>query len=228
MQASTPISSGQAIAPSGEGSPTRWAVAGFLIYLVAWPVTLMAALLAVDLAAGIVGADTSAGTIGLSIRNAVHPVVWGLVVAGIALPIGRRFVPGVAGSRTGWAILVVGLVIAAVADFLSMEFVRERFGYYDPEMAGWAGLAPAGLVAVALAAWATLSLPADRAASLAALTAATGLILVLILQPSLPGLSDGIDPSSLPLVIALGLGVTYAALAFIVAARYALRARLGG
>lgn len=228
MQAPTPISTGQAIAPPAPGSPTLWAVAGFALYLVSWPLTIIGALFTLDLVAGLLGLDTSSGTIGLSVRNAFHPPAWGLAVALVALPIGRRLVPGVAATRGAWVVLVVGLAIGAVVDFLVIEFVRERFGYYDPEATGWLGFAPPALVAVALAGWAALSLPPARGGALAALTVVTALTLAMIILPSLPGASDGIDAPSVPLVASLGVAVVYAGLVVALAFRHARRARAVG
>lgn len=68
---------------------------------------------------------------------------------------------------------------------------------------GLAIAAPPAIVGVALAAWAALALPRPNRATLVALAAAAAVGFVLAMLPSLGGLSDGIDPESIHLVVSL-------------------------
>jgi hypothetical protein len=115
--------------------------------------------------------------------------------------------------------LGVGLVVATVVIALGNEFVRARYGYYDPEYQGLSFFAGPALVAVALATWAALAVPRDGilAPGAAMLTAAAGLAMALL--PSLPGTADGIDAESLPLAGAFVVGIGYAVVAAVLVVR---------
>jgi hypothetical protein len=133
----------------------------------------------------------------------------------------------VAGIRFGWpgtAMLAGGLVIAAAATTLGDEFVRARFDVYEPRAMGLTLFTGPAIVAVGLATWAALAVPASGAIvpALAALAAAACLALSLL--PSVPGLDDGIDATSIPLVLAFTVGIAYATLAVVLVARHAVAA----
>lgn len=199
---------------------SRWAAIGFGLYVVVGIASLFAVATFEGTIFGPFGIEVAAGTVGLSLRNGLHHVVWGLAVALVAVPIGRRLVPAVAFDRPLAAfVLVCGALLAGVSEFLLNEWARDRFGYFDPEYVGFAGFAPAATLAQALAAWAALSVPrASRSALLGVLLAAVG-SLALALLPSLPGVVDGIDPASIPLVIVLLLDGAFAGVALVLARR---------
>jgi hypothetical protein len=199
--------------------PAIWTIAGFVLYVLAG----MGSLLALSLVDGALlapfGLRAEAGTLGLSVRNGLHAIAWGGLVAVVTVPLGRRLVDGLRFTTTGWAMLAVGLALATVVIALGDEFVRARYGMYDAEYQGLSFFAGPALVAVALATWAALAVPRDGvlAPGAAMLTAAGGLAISLL--PSAPGAADGIAPESMPLVGAFVVAVAYTALAAIVVVR---------
>lgn len=199
--------------------PAIWTIAGFVLYVLAG----MGSLLALSLVDGALlapfGLRAEAGTLGLSVRNGLHAIAWGLLVATAAAPLGRRLVEGVRFTTTGWVMLVVGLVLATIVIALGDEFVRARYGYYDPEYQGLSFFAGPALVAVALATWASLAVPRYGVVVPGAtmLTAVGGLAMSLL--PSVPGAADGIAAESIPLVAAFVVAVAYAGTASILVAR---------
>jgi hypothetical protein len=197
--------------------PALWTIAGFVLYVVGWVGSYLV-LFALE---GVVAPirDAEAGTLAWSLRNGMHGLVWGALVVAAAAPLGRRFIPGLRFQALGWAILAVGLVLAAVVIALGNEFVRARYGVYDPEYQGLSFFAGPALIAVALATWAALAVPRDGvlAPGAAMLTAAAGLAMALL--PSLPGTADGIEPTSVPLAGAFVIGIGYAAVAAVLVVR---------
>jgi hypothetical protein len=228
MQSSSQGATGQTSARAVISGPIVWALVGLVLYVLAGMASLIVAVFAAEALLTALGFRVEPGTFAWSVRNATHPLVWGPAVAGLSLPIGRRLVPGLAVRPTGWALLVAGLVLAAGTELLVEEFVRERFGYYEADSIGWTVFTSPALVAVALSAWATRCVPAGHGVSLAVLTATAGMALFASLAPSLAGLADGIDPSSVPLVVVLGGGVAYASLAVVSALRHGLGVRPHG
>lgn len=196
-----------------------WTLTGFILYVLGG----MAAILATTVLDGVLlhpfGLRAEAGTLGLSVRNGYHAIVWGVLVAAVAAPLGRRLVDGIRFTMSGWAMLATGLALAAVVITLGCEFVRQRVGYYDPDAQGLSGFAGLALVAVALATWAALAVPAAGvlAPAAAVLTAAAGLAMSLL--PSIPGAADGIAADSVPLGAAFLGGLAYAGLATILVTR---------
>ena len=191
--------------------PALWTLAGFVIYVLgAFGGLLLIVVIEAPLLA-MFGLRAEAGTLGLSVQNGLHAIAWGLLTAAVAWPLGRRLVPGSRFGVLGWAMLLVGLVIAAFAMTLGNEFVRARYGRYDPEYQGLSLFAGPAIVAIALATWAALAVPRSGVLvpGAAMLTAAAGLVLSLV--PSIPGASDGVDAASIPLVAAFLVGVGYAA-----------------
>ena len=199
--------------------PALWTIAGFVLYVFGWIGSMLIWMLAERFLLEPFGLRAQAGTIGLSIRNGLHALVWGLLVAAVAAPLGRRLVEGIRFPRTGWMMLGVGLLIATVVIALGNEFVRARYGYYDSEYQGLSFFAGPALVAVALATWAALAVPRDGvpAPGAAMLTAAAGLAMALL--PSLPGTADGIDAESVPLAGTFVVGIGYAMVAAVLVVR---------
>jgi hypothetical protein len=193
--------------------PALWTVAGFVLYVLGWIGSLLSLYLLERVLLEPIGIRPESGTLGLSVRNGLHAIVWGALVAAVAAPLGRRLVPGMRFRASGWAMLAAGLVVAAVIIALGNEFVRARYGLYDGEYQGLSFFAGPAVVAVALATWAALAVP--RAGVVvpgsAMLTAAAGLAMSLL--PSLPGATDGIEAASLPLVGGFLVAVGYAGLA---------------
>ena len=187
-----------------------WAVAGVVLYVLAAIGSLLSIATVERLVPGL-GDQVAAGTIGLSIRNGVHPLVWGALGAAAAVPIGRRLVDDLRFGAVGWIVLLIGLALAAVTTFLVDELTRARFGYFDPDMTGFTVFAGPALVAIALAAWAALAVPSGRGLPLVAATIAAVASLALALLPSIDGLRDGIDPESLPLAGVFLVDVLFAA-----------------
>ena len=179
-----------------------WTVAGLVLYVLIGTASLFVSLGIAGFVLGTNGIDTAAGTHGLSIRNAAHPIVWGLAVAAASVPVGRRLVDGLRFSTAAWCVLVLGLVLATVTTYLVAEFVRTRYGVFDPEYAGFSFFAGPAVVAIALAAWATLATPRGNGIVLAGATVAAAAGLALALLPSVGGAADGVDASSIPIVAA--------------------------
>jgi hypothetical protein len=118
--------------------------------------------------------------------------------------------------------LVAGLVLASAVTLLGNEFVRARFGYFDPEYQGLTVFSGPALVAIALATWAALAVPREGVLvpAAAALTAAAGLAMTLL--PSIGGADDGIAAASMPIVVAFVLAACYAALAGVLVVRHSV------
>lgn len=201
--------------------PGLWTLSGFVLYILGGLGSLLAIAWLESFVIGPLllaprGIDTGAGTLGLSVRNGLHAIAWGLLVVAIAAPLGRRLVAGIRFTAAGWITLAVGLGIAAVVTMLGAEFVRARYGVYDPEYQGLSFFVGPAVVAVALATWAALAVPGDGVLvpGAAVLTATVGLAMSLL--PSVPGASDGLRAESMPLVgafvVALGYGVVAALL----------------
>lgn len=203
-----------------------WTIAGIVLYVLGAIASLLALALLENVFLRPFGVRPEAGTFALSLRNGIHDIAWGLLVAAVAAPLGRRIVPGIRFATAGWLVLAGGLVIAAAATTLGEEFVRARFGMYEPRAQGLTIFTGPALVAVALATWAALAVPSSGilAPGTAALTAAAGLALSLL--PSIPGASDGIDTESRPLVAVFATGVAYAIVAVVLVVRHAVMPRL--
>lgn len=199
---------------------STWAGAGFVLYVAIGILSLFVVAATQGFVFGPFGIEVAAGTIGLSLRNGFHHIVWTLSVAGLAVPLGRRLVPGARfASPTGLILLIVGSALAGATEFLINEWARDRFMYYDPEYVGFAGFAPAAIVAVAAAAWAARCLPRrSRATLLIVLGLAVAGFGIAVL-PSIGGLGDGIDPGSIPLASTLLADGAFAVIAVVIARR---------
>jgi hypothetical protein len=192
------------------GGPAMWALAGLGLYLVVGAGSLFLTGLVADPILGAMGLPVEAGKIGLSVRNAIHPIAWGVMVAVASVPIGRRLVGEIRFSLAGNVLLGVGLGLAAITWFLGEEFVRARYEYFDPEYIGFSLIAWPAIVAVALAGWAALAAPPNQRTALAGLLLLAAAGLGLALLPSMIGAADGIRPENVPLAIAFLLDVLYA------------------
>jgi len=203
-----------------------WAIAGVVLYVLGGIGSLLALATIEHLVPGL-GEQVAAGTVGLSIQNGLHPLVWGLVVAGASIPIGRRLIENLRFGAAGGLVLLVGLALASITTFLVDEFVRARFGYFDPEMTGFSLFAGPALVAIGLASWAALAVPSGLGLPLVAEAVAAVASLALALLPSVGGLGDGMDPESLPLAGVLLLDLVFAAAALLLVLRTALASGAG-
>lgn len=188
---------------AGGSGVGRWALAGLVLYPVGWFASFLALATVERLVLEPLGLRPEAGMVSLSIRNGLHQIVWGVAVAVVAVPIGRRLVRDIRFDLAGVAVLAVGLVLAALTELLVIEFARLRYGYVDTDSVGLAILAPPAIVAVALAVWAAMAVPRPNRAALLLLAAVAALGLGLTMLPSIGGLSDGIDPESIGLAASL-------------------------
>jgi hypothetical protein len=175
-----------------------WALAGFVLYVVGGLAMLFVSAWLAEVILESLGTQVQPGTLAWSIRNAFHPIVWGAFVAGASLPIGSRLVPGLRFGMGGWAVLATGLALATVTELLVAEFVRARYGLFDPEYAGVSFFASPALVAIALAGWAARAVP-RRVMPLVTATILAVVGLGIALLPSVGGAADGIDAESIPI-----------------------------
>jgi hypothetical protein len=122
--------------------------------------------------------------------------------------------------RVSPAALVVGCAgvgIAAVLEFLLVEWTSARFGYPDPDFVGWTAWLFALVVAVAMAAVAAIVAPPDRRLLPRLATIASAVLTLLVVALNARGLSDGIDADSWPLAVLVGLAGLYSVVAAAVA-----------
>jgi hypothetical protein len=193
---------------AGAAGVVLWAIAGFALYVLLGVASIFLTLV-FDPVLEAAGTRVEAGELGLSIRNALHPPVWGILVAAAAMPIGRRLVAGVRFSRAGWLVLAAGLVLATVTWLLIEEFVRSRMPSFDTEYVGFTILSYPALVAVALLGWAAAAVPRGVGGPMLVLLALAAVALAVALVPSIPGVADGIEPGNLPLAIVFMVDVAY-------------------
>ena len=196
----------------GIAGQTAWALAGFGLYIAGAFGAIFIVVLVEQLVLVPLGVRVEAGHAGLSIRNALHPLAWGGLVAALAMPVGRRLVPEVRFSPAGWLVLVSGLTLGALTLLLVFEWVRARFGYLDTEYVGSSLYVWPAMVAIALAGWATLAAPPGRRIVLSAATMVAIAGLGASLFPSVAGAADGIEAGSIPLAGAFVADVVYAAI----------------
>lgn len=205
--------------PIGGIGVGRWAVAGAVLYVVGFIASLLGIATIERLVLEPLGVRAEAGELSLSVRNGVHQAVWGLTVAAVAVPIGRRLVIGLRFDTIGVAILVVGLVLAGLIELFLNEFDRARNGMFDPDHVGLMLAAPPAIVAVALAVWAARAAPGPHRGPLLALAAVAAVGFVVAVVPSLGGVTDGIEPGSLGLAVSLLGSSGFAVLALAIARR---------
>jgi hypothetical protein len=204
------VNVGIATGDRGSQRVLAWAAAGALLYVLLGMASIIIVAMFEELIAAPIGLAAEAGTQGWGVVLGAHPIVWGTLTALTAAWLGRRLVPGVTFGLGGAALLGLGLLLAAVTTYLLHEFVRERYGWFDPEYAGFALFAAPAVVAVALAAWAALATPGRGWRVLVAAQLAAIAALGLAIGPSVPGLGDGIRASSLPLAACLMIDSVYA------------------
>jgi hypothetical protein len=192
---------------SGQGAAV-WALAGFLLYLLGGMATLFVSAWLAEAILGSLGLLVQPGTLAWSIRNAFHPIVWGVFVAGVSMPIGSRLVPGLRFGVGGWVVLATGIALATAAELLVAEFVRARYGLFDAEYAGLSYFAGPALVAIALAGWAALAAP-RRVMLLVTATILAVVGLGIALVPSVGGAADGIDTESIPIAAVFTANAMY-------------------
>jgi hypothetical protein len=200
----------RAIEESRGSGIALWALAGFALYVLGGAVSLFITALLVDPMLTSLGMPVEAGEIGLSVRNALDPVAWGVLVACVSVPIGRRLVPGIRFAPAGWVVLAIGVVLASLTWFLLEEFVRGRFEYVDVDYVGFTVFTWLALVAIALCGWAALAVPRGSGGPLAVLLALAVTGMGLALVPSVPGVADGIEPENLPLALVFLVDLVYA------------------
>jgi hypothetical protein len=203
----------------GSRGVLLWTIAGFALYLLLGLASIFATVV-FEPALAAMGLRVEAGELGLSVRNALHPLVWGLLVAAVSVPIGRRLVPEIR-PRSGWLVLLVGLVLASATTLLMEEFVRARMSYFDLEYVGFTLLTWPALVAIALCAWAALAVPPGTSVPIAIplVVAVAGLSVALL--PSIAGAADGIEMENIPLALLFLVDVVYAVLCIAVVFRHA-------
>jgi hypothetical protein len=194
----------------GASGIALWTLAGFALYVLGGAVSIFLTAIVVDPLLEASDMPVEAGSIGLSLRNALQPIVWGCLVALPALPIGRRLIPGVRFRFGGWVLLATGLALAAVTWFLQEEFVRARYARFDPEYVGFSLFAWLALVAIALCGWASLAVRRGSGAPIAVLLALAVTGMGVALLPSVPGVADGMGPGHLPLGLMFFVDVAYA------------------
>jgi hypothetical protein len=142
---------------------------------------------------------------------ALHPIAWGVIAAAVAAWLGGRLLPGAVLIGPGPAAnLGVALALAALTTYLLHEFVRARYGWFDPEYAGLAIFAPSALVAIGLAGWAAAAIDRGRRGPLIVAQVGALIALAIALLPSLPGAADGIRASSIPLAAVFVLDAGFA------------------
>lgn len=190
--------------------PLLWAFTGLALYLLVGGGSLFVTAFTIDPLLAALGLPAQSGLLGLSIRNAVHPLVWGALVAAISMPLGRRLIGGTRFALDGWLVLATGLVLASATWFLTEEFVRARFAEIDVEYAGLSFFIWPAVVAVALSGWATLAIPRRAAIPPLTLLLLAVLGMAIALLPSAIGAGDGIEPGNIPLALVLLLDVGYA------------------
>lgn len=204
---------------AGRTGLAWWTLAGLGLFPVGWVASALAIATIERFVLEPVGLRAEAGELSLSIRNGIHQIAWGALVAAAAVPFGRGLVAGIRFRPSAAALLAVGLVIAATTQLLVFEFDRLRSGYVDADHVGMIIFAPPAIVAVALATWAAMAIPSPDRAVLIALAAIGAIGFALATIPSLPGLSDGIDPASVPLAVSLLVGAAFVVIAPVVARR---------
>lgn len=198
-------------AQSNAARVAVWAFLGFVVYALAAFGSLLLVATVEQVILEPLGLGGEPGTSSWGLVLASHPIAWGVIVAAVAAWFGGRLLPGafVAG-RGSAAHLVAGLALAAVTTYLLHEFVRERYGWSDPDYYGLSIFAPSALVAVALAGWAAAALDCGHRGALVALQVAALVGLAIALLPSVPGAADGIRPSSAPLAVVFVIDVAFA------------------
>lgn len=185
-----------------------WAAEGFVLYILLGPASLLATAIALGWLAPF-GWVAEAGTAAWGVRLAAQPPVWGVTVAVAATWLGRGLIPDLRPARGAALFLALGLALAAMTTYLLHEFVRERYGTFDPEYAGFVLFAAPAIVAAALVTWARTAVPRNHGSILLLLQVAATAGFGLVILPSVGGLGDGIRETSIPMAVILVLDAIY-------------------
>jgi hypothetical protein len=202
------------VEPSTPSIPARvaaWAALGLVVYVIAGPGSLLLVATVEQVILHPLGLGGEPGTSSWGVILALHPIAWGVIAAAVAAWLGGRLLPGAVHAGPGPAAnLGVALALAALTTYLLHEFVRARYGWFDPEYAGLAIFAPSALVAIGLAGSAAAAIGPERRGPLVGLQIAALVGLGIAFLPSLPGVQDGIQASSIPLAAVFVLDAGFA------------------
>jgi hypothetical protein len=188
-----------------------WAVLGLVVYVLVGFGSLLLVATVERVVLDPLGLGGEPGTSSWGWVLASHPIAWGVIVAAVAAWLGGRLLPGaVRAGPSSAAHLGTGLALAAVTTYLLHEFVRARYGWSDPEYYGLAIFAPSALVAIGLAGWAAAAIGRERRGPLIVAQMGAVAALAIALLPSLPGIQDGIQASSIPLAAVFVLDAGFA------------------
>lgn len=157
--------------------------------------------------------DTGAGTVWWGVRLAIWVAAWGFIAtAGVAVL--ARWTLGLwpRASTEDRLLLMVGVGLTTVLQFLLHEWIRAKFGAYDTEYAGWTAALPAAVIAVAVSAFAARTAPPWAALPPRVALGMSAIGIMTIVASNVTGLGDGVRPESWPLAILVGTGGLYALL----------------
>jgi len=191
---------------SGAGRTVIWTLLGAGSWLLAAIVAYAIATAATDVVR-IEGADFEAHRWRLSIFVALWGLLAGASLLGITSVI-FGVAPGALRRAIPW--LIVGSAIAALLEFALLGWGAARFGDQgaDPDLIGYTAYLAAAVAAVAVGAFAQSLAPhaslLPRLLTLAA--AAVGAAMVAL---NVPGLFDGVEAGSIPLVMMVGASGAY-------------------
>lgn len=223
-RARSPMTARSHTIDDGQLRVGAWLLLVACLYLIAGLVAVLGTATVNSAVLAPLGFDAEAGTAGWGLYLAAQPPAWGLGAAALAVPFARRLVPESRFGASPWWLLGTGVALASLTTFLLHEFVRARFGWFDVEYVGLAGLSVPAIVAIALAGWAARALPRSVRGPAVVLVVLGLAGLVLVLVPSLGGLRDGIRPASLPLAGTLLLDVGFGAFSVAMTAPVSRRA----
>lgn len=139
---------------------------------------------------------------------AAQTLLWLLLAAGAVLLIGRALV-GQLRQPPSWA-LFVGVLAPVFVSFALAADARSRSGALDIDQVGIAVFVPAALVAVAISYWASL-LTLQGRRSWAVVTVFSAIATVLVGAIALLGASQQGPMTIVALVVAIGVGLLFAA-----------------
>lgn len=187
-----------------------WAGVSLAAYLFTGLVALLAVGLGEQAALPAIGIGPTAQPWVHGAAMGAEPLLWGTLMV-ISLPrVGRAIIgPLRPAARLTWAIVIGGLVVAAIVQLALFGWTIERFGSYRIEAIGASAVLPAALVTT------SLSFLAARVARAEARTIARivlGLSLSVsgaILLLNVPGLHDGIRPGSLVLAGTMAVATAF-------------------
>lgn len=152
------------------------------------------------------GVEAGAGSFAHGAVLASHVALWALIsgsvtVIGARMFLGAGFAPI---DRLTQLLFAIGIVVAAGVQLALHEYGRARFGFFDPRELGVTSLLPLAVVAVTTA-WIGILVSRARLAIPWAIFGLSSLSVLGILALNLAGLRDGVEATSLPLALAMGL-----------------------